>query len=68
MIVVDTDVVAYALLSADHREVTDAVRHKDRRWIAPPLWASEFRNVIATYVRTGGTPRGGALEIWLVEA
>ncbi len=53
MIVVDTDVIAYALIRADteRAELADAVRRRDPDWAAPPRWLSEFRNVLATLMR-----------------
>jgi predicted nucleic acid-binding protein len=29
------------------------VLHKDPQWIVPPSWQSEFRNVLAAYIRRG---------------
>ena len=66
MIVADTSLVVHALVSEDHRDVVEQVRHADNDWIAPPLWASEFRNVIATHVRTGRLPASKANQIWRV--
>ena len=51
MIVVDTNVVAYLLLPGPKTELAEALRRHDRQWAAPPLWCSEFRNVLTGYLR-----------------
>lgn len=51
MIVVDTNVVAYLLLPGPRTELAEALRRHDRQWVAPPLWRSEFRNVLTQHVR-----------------
>ena len=51
MIVVDTNVVAYLLLPGPRTALAEALRRHDRQWAVPPLWRSEFRNVLAQYVR-----------------
>jgi predicted nucleic acid-binding protein len=51
LIVVDTNVVAYLLLPGPKTELAEALRRRDRHWAAPPLWRSEFRNVLSGYLR-----------------
>lgn len=51
MIVVDTNVIAYLLLEGIRKEQADKVRATDPEWVAPLLWRSEFRNVLAIYMR-----------------
>ena len=51
MIVVDTNVVAYAVLRSDRTESALAVVERDPAWIAPALWRYELRNVLATAMR-----------------
>jgi predicted nucleic acid-binding protein len=51
LIVVDTNVVAYLLLPGPRTELAEALRRHDRQWAAPPLWRSEFRNVLTGYLR-----------------
>ena len=51
MIVVDTNVVAYLLLPGPRTELAEALRRQDRQWAVPPLWRSEFRNVLTQHVR-----------------
>ena len=51
MIVVDTNLVANLLLGGTGEAVARAVLHRDHEWVAPLLWRSEFRNVLAGQVR-----------------
>lgn len=53
MIVVDTSVLAYLLVPGAHTVAAEALFEADDEWTAPPLWRSEFRNVLANYVRQG---------------
>lgn len=51
MIVVDTNVIASLWVPNEMDEVVYDVLEKDADWIAPILWRSEFRNVLALYLR-----------------
>ena len=51
MIVVDTNVLAYLLLPYEFSSQADALFIRDPEWVAPILWRSEFRNLLAGYVR-----------------
>ena len=51
MIVVDTNVVAYLFLRGEFAPHAEAWLRRDREWIAPLLWRSEFRNLLAGYLR-----------------
>lgn len=51
MIVVDTNVIASLYLETDRTEVAEQVLIKDSDWVVPLLWRSEFRNVLAIWVR-----------------
>jgi predicted nucleic acid-binding protein len=51
VIVVDTNVIAYLFLGGDRTPSARAVYKRDAHWAAPLLWRSEFRNVLATYLR-----------------
>lgn len=53
MIVADTNLIAYFFIKGDFTEHAQAVFNKDPAWIAPLLWRSEFRNVLALYIRKG---------------
>lgn len=51
MIVVDTNVIGYLFLTSPHSRQAEAALTKDATWAAPLLWRSEFRNVLALYLR-----------------
>lgn len=51
MIVVDTNVVAYLYLPGDLTTRAEALLESDSDWVAPLLWRSEFRNILAGYMR-----------------
>lgn len=51
MIVADTNTIAYLYLPNDYTADVEAVLEKDPHWIAPLLWRSEFRNILALYIR-----------------
>jgi predicted nucleic acid-binding protein len=53
MIVVDTNVIAYLLLPGEWTQSAEALLEYDSSWVAPPLWRSEFRNILAGYLRRG---------------
>lgn len=64
MIVADTNLVAYLLVDGEATPQARAAWHKDPDWILPPLWRSEFLNVLATSVRHGVLDRMQAQEAW----
>ena len=51
MIVVDTNIISYLLLPTTYTESVDTLYKIDSGWTAPILWRSEFRNVLALYLR-----------------
>ena len=51
MIVVDSNVVAYLYLPGDYTEQAEALLERDPDWAAPLLWRSEFRSILAGYLR-----------------
>lgn len=51
MIVVDTNVIAYFWIKGASTKFAENLLKKDSNWIAPFLWRSEFRNVLAGYLR-----------------
>ena len=51
MIVVDTNVIGYLFLSSNQSLSAERALQKDIEWAAPVLWRSEFRNVLALYMR-----------------
>ena len=53
MIVVDTNIIGYLYLTSDRSLQVERALCKDPAWVAPLLWRSEFRNVLALYLRQG---------------
>lgn len=53
MIVVDTNIIGYLYLSSERTEQAERALLKDPEWVAPLLWRSEFRSVLAQYIRRG---------------
>lgn len=53
MIVADTNLIVYLFITGDQTVLAQKVLDKDPQWIVPPLWQSEFRNVLASYIRRG---------------
>ena len=51
MIVVDSNVLAYLYLPGDFTVAAEALLTRDPEWKAPLLWRSEFRNILAGYLR-----------------
>ncbi|MFW2357505.1 type II toxin-antitoxin system VapC family toxin [Hydrogenophaga sp.] len=51
MIVVDSNVLAYLYLPGEFTEAAEALFNNDPAWAAPLLWRSEFRNILAGYLR-----------------
>lgn len=63
MIVADTNLIAGLYTDAAQRDLARAVYEKDHDWAAPYLWRSEFRNVMALYMRQGLLELGQAIQI-----
>lgn len=51
MIVVDSNVLAYLYLPGEFTDAAEALLSADSEWAAPVLWRSEFRNILAGYLR-----------------
>lgn len=51
MIVVDSNVLAYLYLPGEYTAAAEALLERDPDWAAPILWRSEFRNILAGYLR-----------------
>lgn len=62
MIVADTNLIIHLVLPGDRSTVAREVWRGDAAWAAPVLWRSEFRNVLATLVRTGVVLLADAIE------
>ena len=63
MIVVDSNVVAYLYLPCSQTAAAERLLEQDAEWVVPPLWRSEFRNILAGYLRRGSLTLEQAQEI-----
>ena len=61
MIVVDTNLIAYAVLPGERTKAALALAERDPDWVAPAVWRRELRNVLATLMRVRHLPLGRAL-------
>ena len=51
MIVADTNIIAYLFLEGEHTQRARQWLAIDSEWYVPPLWQSEFMNILALYMR-----------------
>jgi len=51
VIVADTNVIVYLHINGPYSRQAEQALKKDPIWVAPRLWRSEFRNVLALQVR-----------------
>lgn len=51
MIVVDTNIIGYFYLPTEQTSRAEQLLVQEPVWAAPALWRSEFRNVLALYLR-----------------
>ncbi len=65
MIVVDTNVLVYLLLPCPKTELAELLLKQQPHWAAPPLWRSEFRNVLTGYRRRGLLQQSRAVALML---
>ncbi|WP_257285205.1 type II toxin-antitoxin system VapC family toxin [Endozoicomonas sp. SESOKO1] len=63
MIVVDTNILVYLYLPTQYTPHAEKLLENDPMWVAPHLWRSEFRNVLALYLRKELITYDKALEI-----
>lgn len=63
MIVVDSNVLAYLYLPGEHTAAAERLFERDPDWAAPVLWRSEFRNILAGYLRRGSLTFDQALAL-----
>ena len=63
MIVTDTNTIAYLYLPSDSSDDVEGLLLKDSEWIAPLLWRSELRNILARYMRNDVISLGDAVDV-----
>jgi predicted nucleic acid-binding protein len=63
VIVVDTNVICYRWISSPNSAAAETALAKNPHWIAPVLWRSEFRNVLALAIRQNALTIDAAQEI-----
>ncbi len=51
MIVIDTNIISYFYLPTEKTAEVERLFLKSPEWAVPILWRSEFRNVLALYLR-----------------
>lgn len=56
MIVVDTNLLVYAIRPGDHTEAALRAKERDPDWVAPSFWRLEMRNVLTLSMRLNGMP------------
>jgi len=61
VIVADVNLLAYLLRGGPETDLAQHVFERDPAWAAPVLWRSEFRSMLAAYMRRGGL---GIAEAW----
>jgi predicted nucleic acid-binding protein len=61
LIVVDANILLYSVVPGPLSLHAHRVYLRDPEWAAPPLWRSEFRNVLARSMREQGLKREHAL-------
>jgi predicted nucleic acid-binding protein len=57
MIVVDVNVLAYLWIPGEMTTFAEDALARDPHWVSSILWRSEFRNILAGYLRRGGLDR-----------
>jgi len=65
MIAVDVNTIAYHWFISPHSNAIQKLFIKDNDWVAPALWRSEFRNILASQIRLKKLALLDALDIWL---
>jgi predicted nucleic acid-binding protein len=51
MIIIDTNILIYLYIEGEYTASVESLLTIDCSWAAPLLWRSEFRNVLALYLR-----------------
>ena len=58
MIVVDVNTIAYLWIPGEMTGLAERVLASDPHWVSSILWRSEFRNILAGYLRHGDLDEG----------
>jgi predicted nucleic acid-binding protein len=64
VIVADTNLIGYLLIDGELTESARKVWTRDPDWVMPPLWRSEFLNVLVVAHRAGALERQQVVETW----
>ena len=62
MIVVDVNTIAYLWIPGEMTDLAERALARDPHWVAPVLWRSEFRNILAGYIRRDHLQQDAALR------
>jgi len=60
MIVVDVNTLAYLWIPGEMTGLAERALVRDPHWVSSILWRSEFRNILAGYIRRGVLQRSAA--------
>jgi predicted nucleic acid-binding protein len=61
VIVADVNAIAYLTVRSESSALAEAVYATDALWVAPLLWLSEYRNMLAKYLQCRGMTIESAL-------
>lgn len=64
MIVIDTNIIAYLILTGEKTILAKQALTIENQWIVPTLWRHEFLNVLVTSIRSQAINVGDALAAW----
>jgi len=64
LIVVDTNLLVYAVLPGEGTAMALRVAARDADWVAPPLWRHELANVLATWMRVRDLTLADAVDVF----